>query len=62
MEYRQAFRDYVVNGTPIPAEYRQEHTSTEDTGAAIPVTCDERCDQHRSQDMGTFVNRFRKLS
>ena len=39
MEYRNAFKAYVQNGTPIPAEYRSgDAISTADTGAAIPLT------------------------
>ena len=39
MEYRNAFKAYVQNGTPIPAEYRSgDAVSTADTGAAIPLT------------------------
>lgn len=38
MEYRKAFRAYVCNGTPIPANLRGEAISTNDTGAAIPMT------------------------
>ena len=39
MEYRQAFKDYVQNGTPIPAELRNgEAISTNETGTAIPMT------------------------
>ena len=39
MEYRQAFMAYVQNGTPIPSELRAGETiSTNDTGAAIPLT------------------------
>ena len=39
MEYRQAFKAYVQNGTMIPAEFRAgTAVSTEDTGAAIPLT------------------------
>lgn len=38
-EYRSAFMRYVQNGTPIPAELRAGETiSTNDTGAAIPLT------------------------
>ncbi len=38
-EYRSAFKAYVQAGTPIPAEYRAgDAISTEDTGAAIPLT------------------------
>lgn len=43
LEYRQAFRNYVVNGTPIPEEYKQEQRSDAltvvgDVGAVIPTT------------------------
>lgn len=43
LEYRQAFRNYVVNGTPIPEEYKQEQradalTVVGDVGAVIPTT------------------------
>ncbi|MGL5712577.1 MAG: phage major capsid protein [Paraclostridium sp.] len=43
LEYRQAFKNYVVNGTPIPEEFRQELRTNEltvvgDVGAVIPTT------------------------
>ncbi|MDS1005303.1 phage major capsid protein [Clostridium sporogenes] len=43
MEYRQAFRNYVINGTPIPDEFKQEEradsvTTVADIGAVIPTT------------------------
>ena len=38
MEYRQAFMNYAINGTPIPAELRGEAINTADTGVAIPMT------------------------
>lgn len=45
LEYRQAFRDFVVNGTPIPEEYREAQqeqrtdalTVVGDIGAVIPT-------------------------
>lgn len=44
-EYRQAFRNYVVDGTPIPDKYRAhreqraaEFTMVSDIGAVIPTT------------------------
>lgn len=45
LEYRQAFRDFVVNGTPIPEEYREAQqeqrtdalTVVGDIGAIIPT-------------------------
>ena len=50
MEYRKAFRAYICNGTPIPAEFRSgDATSTADTGAAIPFTI-----------MNTVINTVRK--
>ena len=38
MEYRTAFMKYVQTGTPIPSEVRGEAISTQDSGAAIPLT------------------------
>ena len=39
MEYRRAFMDYALRGTPIPAEFRANAVSTTaDNGAAIPTT------------------------
>lgn len=39
MEYRNAFKAYVQNGTPMPAEFRAgDAISTEGTDAAIPLT------------------------
>lgn len=36
MEYRSAFKDYVLRGTPIPQELR-ENTLTSDIGSVIPT-------------------------
>ena len=43
LEYRQAFKNYVLNGTPIPSEFHTEERSNEltvvgDIGAVIPTT------------------------
>lgn len=43
LEYRQAFRNYVVSGTPIPEKYKGEQradalTVVGDVGAVIPTT------------------------
>lgn len=43
VEYRSAFRDFVVKGTPIPKEFRDAfapltHSGSTSAGAAIPVT------------------------
>jgi HK97 family phage major capsid protein len=62
MEYRQAFRDYVINGTAIPAEYRQDTTSTEDTGAAIPVTVMNDVINTVRKRYGNLYNKVRKLA
>jgi len=37
MEYRTAFMNYVLRGTPLPAEFRADATTTT-TGAPIPQT------------------------
>lgn len=39
MEYRRAFMDHVLRGTPIPAEFRADATTlTTDVGTVIPTT------------------------
>lgn len=43
LEYRNAFKNYVVNGTPIPEKFKSEERSAElttvgDVGAVIPTT------------------------
>lgn len=39
VEYRKAFMNYVLRGTPIPIEYRDDEvTKTTDAGAVIPTT------------------------
>lgn len=39
MEYRKAFMEYVMRGTPVPAEYRDDtFTSVADAAAVIPTT------------------------
>lgn len=39
MEYRKAFMDYVMRGTQVPAEYRDDtFTSVADAAAVIPTT------------------------
>ncbi len=41
LEYRKAFKDYVLRGTSIPKEFRDatiDATITEDVGAVIPTT------------------------
>lgn len=41
MEYRSAFRDYVMRGTPIPQEIR-DNTQTSDVGSTIPTVIVDR--------------------
>lgn len=40
VEYRKAFMNYAVNGTPIPAEFKNQNanTKTSDVGEVIPET------------------------
>lgn len=63
MEYRNAFRSYVVSGTPIPAELRAgEAISTADTGAMIPMTImNEVINTVRSR-YGNLYSKVRKIS
>lgn len=43
IEYRKAFRDFVTNGTPVPAELRtSETTKTTDVSSAIPTVLVDR--------------------
>jgi HK97 family phage major capsid protein len=43
MEYRQAFRDYVLKNKPIPAEYRGDaNTLTTDVASVIPTIIIDR--------------------
>jgi HK97 family phage major capsid protein len=61
LEYRKAFRDYVMKGTPIPVEFRQT-TSTEDTGAAIPMTIMNDVINTVRKRYGNLYAKVRKLS
>ena len=62
MEYRQAFMAYVQKGTQIPAEFRQDTTSTEQTGAAIPVTIMNDVINTVRKRYGNLYNKVRKIS
>lgn len=62
MEYREAFRAYVMKGTPIPAEFRQDTISTEDTGAAIPMTIMNDVINTVRKRYGNLYGKVRKLS
>ena len=61
MEYRRAFMAYAQSGTPIPAEFRATN-STEDTGAAIPVTIMRDVINTVRKRYGNLYNKVRKMS
>ena len=63
MEYRSAFREYAVNGTPIPAELRNgDAISTADTGVAIPFTVMRQVINTVRKRYGNLYNKVRKTS
>lgn len=63
MEYRQAFKAYIQNGTPLPAEYRSgEVNTTEDTGAAIPLTIMNEVINTVRKRYGNLYNKVAKLN
>ena len=63
MEYRLAFCDYVVNGTPIPAEFRNgEAITTAETGAAIPFEVMNRVINTVRKRYGNLYNKVTKTS
>lgn len=68
IEYRQAFRSYVMNGTPIPEEYRvqadnraAEFTMVSDVGAVIPTTIMNRVIEDLTVE-GKILNRISQTS
>lgn len=54
VEYRQAFMDYVMRGTPIPTELRA-NTLTTDVPAVIPTTLINRI-MERMDEVGTILS------
>jgi len=63
MEYRRAFRNYVVSGTPIPAELRAgDAISTAETGAAIPMTVMNEVINTVRKRYGNLYSKVRKIS
>lgn len=63
MEYRTAFMAYVQNGTPIPAEARAGVAiTTQDTGAAIPVTIMNEVINTVRLRYGNLYSKVRKLN
>jgi len=61
MEYRSAFMNYVQNGTPIPAEFR-DAISTAETGAAIPTTVMNNVINTVRKRYGNLYNKVTKTS
>ena len=62
MEYRQAFKDYVLKGTPIPAELRSdEQITTSETGYAIPLTLIQQIINTAKAKYGNLYRRARKM-
>lgn len=63
MEYRTAFREYFMSGTPIPAELRSgDAISTVETGAAIPITIMNQVINTVRKRYGNLYAKVRKLS
>lgn len=62
MEYREAFRAYVVSGTPMPAEIRGEAIDTGDTGAVIPMTVMNEVVNTVRKRYGNLYAKVRKIS
>ena len=63
MEYRTAFRNYAVNGTPIPAEMRNgDAISTADTAVAIPFTVMNQVINTVRKRYGNLYNKVRKTA
>lgn len=61
MEYRTAFMQYVQNGTPIVSR-AGEAISTNDTGAAIPLTIMNQVINTVRLRYGNLYNKVRKLN
>lgn len=63
MAYRQAFREYIIAGTQIPAELRAgDAISTVDTGAAIPLTIMNEVINTVRLRYGNLYSKVRKIS
>lgn len=72
MEYREAFKNYVRKGTPIPekfavknlpiaSELRAASINTENSGAAIPITVLREIVNTNRKRYGNLYSRVRKL-
>ena len=63
LEYRKAFKEYVINGTAIPAEFRNGETiSTNETGAAIPMTIMNEVINTVRKRYGNLYSKVRKIA
>ena len=65
MEYRNAFKAYVQNGTPIPSDVMKragEAISTVETGAAIPLTIMNEVINTVRKRYGNLYNKVRKMN
>lgn len=63
MEYRRAFRAYVISGTPIPENLRAGNAiSTADTGEAIPMTIMNQVINTVRKKYGNLYSKVRKIS
>lgn len=63
MEYRRAFMAYVQNGTAIPKEFRAgDAISTNDTGAAIPITIMNEVINTVRERYGNLYSKVRKMN
>ena len=61
-EYRQAFMDYVMRGTPLPMEMRTDaNTLTSDVGSVIPTVVLDRIIE-RMDEVGTIINLVTRTS
>ena len=62
MEYRQAFMDLVLRGTPIPAELRQDaNTLTTDVASVIPTVLVNRIVE-KMESVGKILNAVTRTS
>lgn len=66
LEYRQAFKNYVVNGTPIPAQFNSEEradalTMVGDVAAVIPTTIMNKVIEDITVE-GKILNRITQTS
>lgn len=61
-EYRSAFKAYVQTGTPIPAEIRGSANTTNETGAAIPLTIMRQIINTVRKRYGNLYNKVRKMN